>query len=71
MTTKKPSPTAGKSSALAGKQKTATPAKGAPTTAQPKAPRDADGATLADILAVLKGIDAKLGALVPKPLEKL
>jgi hypothetical protein len=31
----------------------------------------ADGATLADILAVLKGIDAKLGALVPKPLEKL
>ena len=28
-------------------------------------------ATLADILAVLKGIDAKLGALVPKPLEKL
>ena len=34
-------------------------------------PQAADGATLADILAVLKGIDAKLGALVPKPLEKL
>lgn len=69
MTTKKPSPTAGKSSALAGKQKT-TPAKGSTLTARP-APQSADGATLADILAVLKGIDAKLGALVPKPLEKL
>lgn len=63
MTTKKPSPTGKKSSALASKT---TPAKSTPTT-----PRDADGATLADILAVLKGIDAKLGALVPKPLEKL
>ena len=58
MTTKKPSPTATK------KQTPAT------RPAQPT-PRDADGATLADILAVLKGIDAKLGALVPKPLEKL
>lgn len=64
MTTKKPSPTAGKSSAIAGRPKPATPAK------EP-APQSADGATLADILAVLKGIDAKLGALVPKPLEKL
>lgn len=64
MTTKKPSPTGKKSSALASKQ--TTPAKSKPTT-----PRDAEGATLADILAVLKGIDAKLGSLVPKPLEKL
>ena len=63
MTTKKPSQTDKKSSALASKP---TPAKSTPTTA-----RDADGATLADILAVLKGIDAKLGELVPKPLEKL
>lgn len=70
MTTKKPSPTAGKSSALAGKQKTTTPAKGTTLKARP-APQSADGATLADILAVLKGIDAKLGTLVPKPLEKL
>lgn len=57
MTTKKPSPTATKKPTPANKP--------TPT------PRDADGATLADILAVLKGIDAKLGALVPKPLEKL
>ena len=57
MTTKKPSPTATKKPMPAKKP--------SPT------PRDADGATLADILAVLKGIDAKLGALVPKPLEKL
>ena len=65
MTTKKPSPTAEKSSALADRTKpTAKP------TARP-APQSADGATLDDILAVLKGIDAKLGALVPKPLEKL
>lgn len=62
-TKKKPSPTAGKSSALAGRPKPVQ-------TARP-APQSADGATLADILAVLKGIDAKLGALVPKPLEKL
>lgn len=55
MTTKKPSPTATKK----------------PAPAKTPTPRDADGATLADILAVLKGIDAKLGALVPKPLEKL
>ena len=53
-----------KSSALASKQ--TTPAKSTPTT-----PRAADGATLADILAERKGIDAKLGALVPKPLENL
>lgn len=58
MTTKKPSPTA---------TKKPTPAK-KPTPTPQQAP---DGATLADILAVLKGIDAKLGALVPKPLEKL
>ena len=57
MTTKKPSPTA---------PKKPTPAKKPTPT-----PQAADGATLADILAVLKGIDAKLGALVPKPLEKL
>lgn len=55
MTTKKPSQTATKK----------------PTPAKTPTPRDADGATLDDILAVLKGIDAKLGALVPKPLEKL
>jgi len=64
VTTKKPSPTGKKSSALASKQ--TTPAKSTPTPQQA-----ADGATLADILAVLKGIDAKLGELVPKPLEKL
>lgn len=58
MTTKKPSPTA---------TKKPTPAKKPTPTPQ----QAADGATLADILAVLKGIDAKLGALVPKPLEKL
>ena len=58
MTKKKPSPTA---------TKKPTPAKKPTPTPQ----QDADGATLADILAVLKGIDAKLGALVPKPLEKL
>ena len=57
MTTKKPSPPA---------TKKPTPAKKPTPT-----PQVADGATLADILAVLKGIDAKLGALVPKPLEKL
>ena len=57
MATKKPSPTA---------TKKPTPAKKPTPT-----PQAADGATLADILAVLKGIDAKLGALVPKPLEKL
>lgn len=56
MTTKKSSPTA---------TKKPTPTKPSPT------PRDTDGATLADILAALKGIDAKLGSLVPKPLEKL
>lgn len=58
MTTKKPSPTA---------TKKPTPAKKPTPTPQ----QATDGATLADILAVLKGIDAKLGALVPKPLEKL
>ena len=69
MTTKKPSQTAGKSSALATSKQKTTPAKSTPTAQQ--APKSADGATLADILAVLKGIDAKLGELVPKPLEKL
>jgi hypothetical protein len=62
MTTKKSSPTATKKPTPAKKP---TPTKPSPT------PRDADGATLADILAALKGIDAKLGSLVPKPLEKL
>lgn len=57
MTMKKSSPTA---------TKKPTPAKKPTPT-----PQDADGTALADILAVLKGIDAKLGALVPKPLEKL
>lgn len=63
MTTKKSSPTATKKPTPA---KSATPAKKPTPT-----PRDADGVPIADILAVLKGIDAKLGALVPKPLEKL
>lgn len=55
------------------KKSSRTPAKKpTPATrpAQPT-PRDADGATLDDVLAALKDIDAKLGALVPKPLEKL
>ena len=52
---------------MATKKPSPTPAKKPTPTPQ----QAADGATLADILAVLKGIDAKLGALVPKPLEKL
>lgn len=48
-----------------------TTKKPSPTATKKPTPQADDGATLADILAVLKGIDAKLGALVPKPLEKL
>ena len=55
------------------KKPSPTPAKKPTPTNHPaqQTTKVADGATLADILAVLKGIDAKLGALVPKPLEKL